>query len=347
MQHNAKLKIESIMIIVNGQIQSTISVLDRGFQYGDGFFTTAMLVNKSITSEQLEPKHSDAEPPANLQLNQICSSLECVLLEKHIERLQLTAEKLKFPAVDWLKLNAEITYALNQFAEVVRTNNLQLEDYYVLKIILTRGVGGRGYSSQGSTAANRIISISPYPTHYRDWQKNGIVMHTSQVKLGKNPLLAGLKHLNRLEQVLIRQEMDEQNWQDVIVCDYDGFIVEASAANIFWRKGNIIYTPDLSGSGVAGILRAQIIDSIQASKTPFSLSIVKEKLTTLADAEELFLTNGLMPIIPVNQITLAQNTISPATDLTQNHYQFAKTARLASQFFYQQFKRLYLNQTST
>ncbi|MEQ9879635.1 aminodeoxychorismate lyase [Pectobacterium aroidearum] len=215
------------------------------------------------------------------------SAGEVVWLDRHITRLQLAATRLLFPSVDWESLIAEMKQAALGQADGV------------VKVTLTRGAGGRGYSPQGCMQPTRIVMQAGYPAHYADWREQGISLNLSPVALAKNPLLAGIKHLNRLEQVLIRAHLDQTSADETLVLDTSGALVECCAANLFWRKGNRVYTPDVSQSGVDGVARQHIITSL--AEADFALQIVSEPVTTLSDADEVLVCNALMPIVPVNQ----------------------------------------------
>ncbi|MEH2920845.1 aminodeoxychorismate lyase [Samsonia erythrinae] len=210
-----------------------------------------------------------------------------VWLDRHIARLQQAAERLLFPAVDWESLIAE----MNQAA--------QGQSNGVVKVMLTRGVGGRGYSPKGCLQPTRIVMQADYPAHYANWRERGINLNLSPVALAKNPLLAGIKHLNRLEQVLIRAALDQTSAEETLVLDTSGMLVECCAANLFWRKGHRVYTPDLSQSGVDGVARQHIIALLTGSD--FELQIVNEPISALGDADEVLVCNALMPVVPVNQ----------------------------------------------
>ncbi|GKW10502.1 MULTISPECIES: aminodeoxychorismate lyase [Pectobacterium] len=215
------------------------------------------------------------------------SAGEIVWFDRHIVRMQQATARLLFPPVDWESLIAEMKQAA-----LGRANG-------VVKVMLTRGVGGRGYSTQGCAQPSRIVIQADYPVHYVDWREQGIRLNLSPVALAKNPLLAGIKHLNRLEQVLIRAHLDQTSADETLVLDTSGALVECCAANLFWRKGHRVYTPDLSQSGVDGVARQHIIALLAGSD--FELQIVSEPIGVLADADEVLVCNALMPLVPVNQ----------------------------------------------
>ncbi|MEQ4939792.1 aminodeoxychorismate lyase, partial [Proteus terrae] len=130
---------------------------------------------------------------------------QVALLDAHLQRLQTTCEKLQIPFHDWLTLSEEMQRLARPHAQGV------------LKVILTRGVGGRGYSTAGCVSPTRILSVSPFPAHYARWREEGITLTQSPVPLGRNPWLAGLKHLNRLEQVLIRSHLEQTDADEALV----------------------------------------------------------------------------------------------------------------------------------
>ena len=145
------------------------------------------------------------------------------LLSAHLARLQTTCEKLFIPYDDWALLAQEMARLAQPHQDGV------------LKVIITRGAGGRGYSAAGCVNPTRILSVSPRPAHYLRWREEGISLSLSPVRLGRNPSLAGLKHLNRLEQVLIRSHLEQTDADEALVLDSDGWLTECCAANVFWR----------------------------------------------------------------------------------------------------------------
>ncbi|MFC0225743.1 aminodeoxychorismate lyase [Serratia aquatilis] len=208
------------------------------------------------------------------------------LLPWHLERLQHAARCLLLSEVDWVSVEREMQHAADSIP------------LGVVKVILTRGSGGRGYSSLGCENPTRIVSCSTYPKQYHQWREEGIKLALSPIQLARSPLLAGLKHLNRLEQVLIRTHLDQTDAHEALVLDTTGMLVECCAANLFWRKGRDIFTPSLEHAGVAGVMRRKVMVLLTA--TEYRLHHVSEPLETLADADEVLVCNSLMPLLPVN-----------------------------------------------
>ncbi|MGL5359338.1 MAG: aminodeoxychorismate lyase, partial [Shewanella sp.] len=134
--------------------------------------------------------------------------------------------------------------------------------HHCIKLLLTRGVGGRGYAPPSHCAVTEVVSVHPIPTHYAQWQQRGISLQTSPVRLGHQPLLAGIKHLNRLEQVLIRSQPLAANFDDWLVLDCNGKVIESSMANLFLMQDRRVVTPCLAQCGVSGVMREQVIQQL-------------------------------------------------------------------------------------
>ena len=209
-------------------------------------------------------------------------------LSAHLRRLQQGCERLYLPVTDWQCIEQEMS------------GLAQAHLSGVLKVILTRGAGGRGYSAAGCHQPNRILSLSSMPAFYPDWRTQGVTLATSPVRLGRNPHLAGIKHLNRLEQVLIRAQLEQTDANEALVLDSDGWVTECCAANLFWRKGKTVFTPDIRQAGVNGIMRQHILAVLKASS--WKIKEVQEPPAALNDAEEVLICNALLPVAPVREI---------------------------------------------
>ncbi|AXF75453.1 aminodeoxychorismate lyase [Erwinia tracheiphila] len=217
------------------------------------------------------------------------SQSEVKALDAHLMRLQLGCERLLIESVDWQRLREEMLNAAVGHSEAV------------LKVIISRGKGGRGYSASGCGQPTRILTVSDYPGHYYHLKVTGVSLQLSSIRLARNPFLAGIKHLNRLEQVLIRAELEQTDADEALVLDTEGMLVECCAANLFWRKGNDVFTPCLSDSGVNGIQRQQVIKLLRETGT--IVSEVRNSPDVLQEADEVLITNALMPVLPVRQIS--------------------------------------------
>jgi 4-amino-4-deoxychorismate lyase len=254
------------LIIVNGQIQNHITVADRSLHYGDGCFTTLGFTQGKLHAWPL-----------------------------HLARLQNNCQRLGIDFGQWQALENDIKQMLIQVTAE--------QSKGVLKIIITRGQGGRGYSPSGAQNPTYIISTHDFPTHYTQWQNHGIDLTISAIKLGKQPLLAGIKHLNRLEQVLVKQELEKTSFDDAIVCSSDNEIIESSAGNIFWLQDEQWFTPYLNECGVEGVMRNQICDVLR--KNAQQVKQIEQKLSADFCAQEMFICNSLMEIVPVRSLQLS------------------------------------------
>ena len=128
----------------------------------------------------------------------------------------------------------------------------------VAKIILTRGAGVRGYTPPPVQTPTRIVMGLPLPAHAHPEAVDGITARGCTLRLAQQPRLAGIKHLNRLENVLARAEWDDPTILEGILCDTDGMLVGGVMSNLLWVAQGILHTPDLSASGVAGVARAPV-----------------------------------------------------------------------------------------
>ena len=248
-------------MLINGKQSNSIAATDRGLAYGDGLFSTIKVEWGRVQ-----------------------------LWDFHLQRLQLGAQRLFFPDVDWSLLTDEV----QSLAETIND-----KPEAVIKIILTRGTGGRGYSSKGCVEPLRILSCHDFPDFYKQWQDEGIKVILCQQKLAINPQLAGLKTLNRLEQVLIKHELEQQQAVEGIVCDTNGSVIEACTANIFIYLDNQWLTPKLDACGVAGVKRRQVMES--AKQAGITVSEVNLTVNDLLNAQAVCLTNALMGLVPVKQ----------------------------------------------
>ena len=209
------------------------------------------------------------------------------LLGAHILRLQKACEALLIPFSQWDILESEMRRLASDKASGV------------LKVIISRGSGGRGYSGSACLHPTRILSVSDYPSHYAHWREEGVALALSPVRLGRNPMLAGIKHLNRLEQVLIRTHLEQTDADEALVLDSDGWLTECCAANLFWRQGQVVFTPRLDYAGVNGIMRQRCI--AQLAPSTFRVVEVTARPETLREADEVLICNALMPLVPVRR----------------------------------------------
>ncbi|MEO6171540.1 MAG: aminodeoxychorismate lyase [Arenimonas sp.] len=162
----------------------------------------------------------------------------------------------------------------------------------VLKIILTRGSGGRGYKIPDKQHPRIIISIHPAP----DAIQEGVALHWCETRLARQPLLAGIKHLNRLEQVLARSEWNDENIFDGVMRDTEDNIVCTTSANVFAKIGGQWFSPIIDQAGIAGIAREWVFKQWpQTQEARLSRSRFER-------AEAIFICNAVRGILGVNRL---------------------------------------------
>jgi 4-amino-4-deoxychorismate lyase len=172
----------------------------------------------------------------------------------------------------------------------------------VLKILLLRADAGRGYAPR-TAATDRLLLLYPLPDYPAAHWREGVDAFRCGVRLGRQPALAGVKHLNRLEQVLASRDWPE-GMAEGILCDERGAPVCGTRANLFWVGQGTLHTPALDGCGVAGVMR----DKVLACATALGLTVRVESRpwSKLVDADEAFLTNSLIGIWPLRRLEQRQ-----------------------------------------
>lgn len=245
--------------MINGEACSDISVMDRGFQYGDGLFETMLVIESEIPYWQW-----------------------------HFQRLEKGCERLSIPMPDLCQLESDIE---------MLTKNV---DKGVVKLIVTRGVSGRGYAVSSTVTPQVVLMLSPYPDYPEQHWQQGITARICNLRLSRQPLLAGIKHLNRLEQVMARKEWSDNDIAEGIVCDQDGHVIEGIMTNIFIVSDNKVFTPCLDQCGVEGVMRNKILEVLAKDKLNFEITTISPD--QLNSADEVFLTNSIIGIWPVRKI---------------------------------------------
>jgi len=206
------------------------------------------------------------------------------LLEYHLERLALGCQRLAISADHGL-----IRDELCRYASLLGDG--------VLKLILVRGDSQRGYAPAAGAAPRRILQGSPLPAYPAQHAEQGVRLFPCSTRLAEQPLLAGLKHLNRLEQVLARAEWQDAEYAEGLMRDVSGRIIEGVYSNLFLVRGAELLTADLRRCGVAGVMRAALIG--HAAKAGIALRITDLSLQDLEQADEVFVCNSVYGIWPV------------------------------------------------
>jgi len=253
----------TLALLVNGIAPATssqaIAADDRGLQYGDGLFETALLIDGRVR-----------------------------FLDDHLERLFRGCERLGIPAPDRRTLTDEIL-------QVSTAANRG-----VLKIIVTRGAAGRGYRPAAGITPTRVVALHAL----KEYTPHPLKLRWCETRLGRNARLAGIKHLNRLEQVLAQGEWREGEFDEGLMMDTEGEVVCATAGNVFVMRDGVLITPDLRFCGVRGVMRARVL---KAAAT-LGIAASEEPLWPhdLETASEVFVTNAVRGIRSVAALDSSQ-----------------------------------------
>lgn len=225
------------------------------------------------------------------------------LWPRHMARLARGCERLWLPVPDAALLWRE---ALAEMAG---------REHAVVRITLTRGAGARGYAQPAAVQATRIVAVSPLPRLEPAMYRDGIRLHLCATRLGEQPQLAGIKHLNRLEQVLARAEWNDPAIAEGLVCDTGGNAISATAANLFAVIDGAVVTPAVQRCGVAGVMRAELLDvlpRVAARDLP---------LVECMAAGEVFLSSSVRGILPVRAVGDTRFAApGPVTRAMQKHW---------------------------
>ena len=208
--------------------------------------------------------------------------------DEHFERLEAGCKRLSIPCPDQGLLRTE-AQRLSASATLA-----------TLKITVTRGGAGRGYGPPAQAAANRVLALYDWPDYPAARAREGIRACVCRHRLAPNPALAGIKHLNRLEQVLLRQELAATECPEGVALDLSGRVIEGTMSNLLLIKDGALIAPDLSRCGVEGVIRRLVLALARAAGLDTSIRDVR--LEELFEADEAFFCNSLIGVWPVRSI---------------------------------------------
>ena len=260
----------NILFNINGKSQpvgnQAVSLIDdRGLAYGHGLFETTLLIDSQIP-----------------------------LLDRHLSRLTQDSHLMGI-----LADNDEIRHYLNLFIQTLSDQSINSG---VVKIILTAGRGGRGYAMPEKMVPTLIFSYTSLPEDVKYQRDQGIDIRLCRHLLGTGSTLAGIKHLNRLDQVMARSEWSHNRYQEGLMFTETGDVIEATSANIFVKTQDGQWlTPDLDQSGVSGVMRGLLIEEVFPA-CDIKVSIKPINRDTLLDAQQILLCNSIRGILSVNAV---------------------------------------------
>lgn len=205
---------------------------------------------------------------------------QLVLWDLHWQRLAQSLQRLQMPQLHEQVVKLQANRAITAPSQVV-------------KLLVSRGQGGRGYSPAGFAEPLVYVTPSPLPD-YQQQRQQGIRLGVANLQLSTQPLLAGMKHTSRLETVLLKAEAEQSAFDDLIVCDQQGRVTELCAANLFFKIKGQWCTPKLDQAGVEGVMRQWLLQHLNVKQGYFPLA-------ALDDASAMFASNALMGVVPVQQ----------------------------------------------
>jgi 4-amino-4-deoxychorismate lyase len=222
-------------------------------------------------------------------------------LELHLERLIAGCERLEIQCPPRASLERDLGRLVPRSGRCV------------VKIIVTRGSGARGYAPPAQATPTRIVSTSPWPSYPEALYTDGIRVRVCALKLGMNPAMAGLKHLGRLEYVLAQLELRGADVEQGLLCDVRDLVVGGTSSNVFVVKSGAIRTPALTHAGVRGVMRRVVLTA--ARELGLHVDEVELTLDDVFAADEVFMTNAVFGIWPVQSIDTRLFDVGPIAQL--------------------------------
>lgn len=229
-------------------------------------------------------------------------AMQAPLWSRHMRRLHESCRRLHMPLPDAGQLWREALEAVGDMPHAV------------LRITLTRGSGSRGYAPPASPQPTRVVAAFDLPSMPEAVHAQGIRMCVCRTRLAEQPLLAGMKHLNRLEQVLARAEWDDPAIAEGLLCDTHGRVVSATMANLFAVIDGEPVTPRVDRCGIAGVARAEVL-----AVHP-SIRVADLALDALHGASEVFLGSSVRGIVPVRMLGEWRYRPGPLARQLQQHW---------------------------
>lgn len=224
------------------------------------------------------------------------------LWDAHLARLTEGCRRLGIPAPAPATLAADLA-------------RLAPTGHGVLKLTITRGSGGRGYAPPREARPRRLLQRLPRPERPAAWWRAGVAVRVCATRLATQPRLAGIKHLNRLEQVLARQEWADPEIAEGLMLAENGELIEATACNVLVDDGARVLTPPTDRQGVAGVMRDHLLERLAALGR--STKVTPLRLDALPEDAALMLCNSLIGVWPVHTLNGRPRPLSPLAPVLQ------------------------------
>lgn len=254
----------ALLTQINDQPGDSVPIQDRGLAYGDGLFETIRI-----------------------------SRLRPLLADFHWRRLERGLQRLRIDL-----RSAQVAAYVTQL--LARAEQIGCADG-VIKVIVSRGEGGRGFAPPSTGLPMVYLSWSRLPDYPVAHYRRGIELNWCQQQLASRPWLAGIKHLNCLEYVLARHELVDTGYNDGVLRDEQGRLIETTCANIFVAQGGVLLTPALGRCGIAGTMRDWIMQCalVRARGGVREVELLEPDL---ASVDEIFVCNSVFGVMPVSRL---------------------------------------------
>ncbi len=256
----------TIFISLNGKIipdtVGSISINDRGFLYGDGIFETIRSYNG-----------------------------EFFKLNEHIERMRNSSKKLLI----------DFEYTISEISKNIKALNKKnnIQDAYI-RITLSRGTGGSGLEISGNYKSTLLIQTKPFTPYEAKLYEEGMALTVSNSRRSTSCPISCHKTTNLLKSIMLKEESKAKSANEVVILNTDGFVAECVVSNIFVVNNGIVTTPSLDTNILPGITRSTVLDICSDAGIPTSQE--RFPVDRLTKADEVFITNSLMEIMPVSKI---------------------------------------------
>jgi len=258
-------------VLVNGRAAREVSVLERGLHYGDGLFETIA-----------------------------CLGGRPRFLPRHLQRLTGGCTRLGLAFREAAAVGREV-------CELAAGT-----ERAIVKVLVTRGTAlARGYGTTGEETPTRIALRYAWPVEDPALAEDGVRVRIATVRLGENPALAGLKHCNRLEQVLARGEWADPDIAESLMFSSSGALISGTMTNVFLVKNSMLLTPRVDRCGVAGVMRAVVLEAAKDAGIAAREEVLHAE--DLLRAPELFLTSALTGIRPVRELEGVRRAVGAVT----------------------------------
>lgn len=217
----------------------------------------------------------------------------------HYQRLQTGCDRLGIEIPELMGLQTELLQLMQGMPKAL------------IKLIVTRGEGRRGYAPMQASLPSRILQRYTWPDMKQENKRLGVHVRRCQLTLAHQPLLAGIKHLNRLEQILARGEWDDDSIHEGLIGDINGHVIEATAHNVFIIEAGRLFTPGLEYCGVAGVMRQWILDNAPEWNIPAEIANITWE--RLQQADEVFICNSIHGVWPVRKFESKSYSVGPVS----------------------------------